>query len=90
MLCIIRLKQIPNIHTAFAVDPHYIVKDKERFQSGLVAILTRDLFISEHLSEPFIEKHAISTELFNVNWEKHTLKSLRVCGRDREPSRIPV
>ena len=46
------------------------------------------------MSEPFIEKHAISTELCNVNREKHRekhkLKSHRVCRRDREPSRIPI
>ena len=42
------------------------------------------------MSEPFIEKHAISTELCNVNREKHKLKSHRVCRRDREPSRIPT
>ena len=42
------------------------------------------------MSEPFIEKHAISTELCNVNREKHKLKSQRVCRRDREPSRIPT
>ena len=30
------------------------------------------------MSEPFIEKHAISTELCNVNREKHKLKSHRV------------
>ena len=37
-----------------------------------------------------IEKHAISTELCNVNRENHKLKSHRVCRRDREPSRIPT
>ena len=42
------------------------------------------------MSEPFIEKHAISTELCNVNREKHKLKSHRVCRRDREPSRITI
>ena len=50
--------------------------------------------MSEHfafMSEPFIEKHAISaTELCNVNREKHKLKSHRVCRRDCEPSRIPI
>ena len=30
------------------------------------------------MREPFIEKHAISTELCNVNREKHKLKSHRV------------
>ena len=42
------------------------------------------------MSEPFIEKHAISTELCTFNREKHKLKSHRVCRRDREPSRIPI
>ena len=42
------------------------------------------------MSEPFIEKHAISTELSNVNREKHRRKSHRVCRRDRELSRIPI
>ena len=32
----------------------------------------------------------MSTELCNVNREKHKLKSHRVCRRDREPSRIPI
>ena len=40
------------------------------------------------MTEPFIEKHAISTELCNVNREKHKPKSHRVCRRDREPSGI--
>ena len=42
------------------------------------------------MSEPLIEKHAISTELCNFNREKHRHKSHRVCRRDREPSRIPI
>ena len=42
------------------------------------------------MSESFIERHAISTELCNVNREKHKLKSHRVCRRDRVPSRIPI
>ena len=42
------------------------------------------------MSEPFVEKHAISTELFNFNREKHRRISHRVCRRDREPSRIPI
>ena len=42
------------------------------------------------MSEQFIEKHAISTELSNVNREKHRRKSHRVCRSDREPSRIPI
>ena len=42
------------------------------------------------MSEPLIEKHAISTERSYVNREKHRRKSHRVCRRDREPSRIPI
>ena len=42
------------------------------------------------MNEPFIEKHVISTELSNVNRERHRRKSRRVCRRDREPSRIPI
>ena len=42
------------------------------------------------MSEPFIERHSISTELCNVNREKHKRKSYRVCIRDREPSSIPI
>ena len=40
------------------------------------------------MSEPFIEKHAISTELSNVNREKHKLKSHRECRCDRETFKI--
>ena len=36
------------------------------------------------MTEPFIEKHAISTELSNVNREKHRRKSHRVRRRDRD------
>ncbi len=66
------------MHTAFTVDPHQ--KMRSAFGTGWSANLTRDLFMSEHLimSEPFIEIHAISTELCNVNREKHKLKSHRV------------
>ena len=42
------------------------------------------------MSGPFIEKHAISTELSNVNRAKHRRKSHRVCRHYREPSRIPI
>ena len=42
------------------------------------------------MSEPFIEKHAISTELCNVNREKHKLKSHPVSRCNREPSIIPT
>ena len=42
------------------------------------------------MSEPFIKKHDILTELSNVNREKHKHKSHRVCRRDCESSRIPI
>ena len=67
------------------------LKDEERFRNGLVGKpYKRSLYERTFMSEPFIEKHAISTELCNVNREKHKLKSHRVCRRDREPSRIPI
>ena len=67
------------------------LKDEERFRNGLVRKPhERSLYERTFMSEPFIEKHAISTELCNVNQEKHKLKSHRVCRRDREPSRIPI
>ena len=43
----------------------------------------------EHLSEHFVEKQAISTEISNVKREKHRRKSHRLRRPDREPSRIP-
>ena len=42
------------------------------------------------MSEPLIEKHAISIELSNVNREKHRWKSHRICRRNQEPTRIPI
>ena len=67
------------------------LKDEERFRNGLVRKpFERSLYERTFMSEPFIEKHAISTELRNVNREKHKLKPHRVCRRDREPSRIPI
>ena len=67
------------------------LKDEERFRKGLVRKpYERSLYELTFMNEPSIEKHAISTELCNVNQEKHKLKSHRVCRRDREPSRIPI
>ena len=67
------------------------LKDEERFRNGLVRKpYERSLYERTFMSEPFIEKHAISTVLCNVNREKQKLKSHRVCRRDREPSRIPI
>ena len=54
ILCIIRSKRIPNIHTA---------KIRSAFGTGWSANLTRDLF----MNQAFIEKRVISTELPNVN-----------------------
>ena len=69
------LKTHKNIHTSLGS----VREPYERF-----------LYERTIMSEPFIEKHAISTELSNVNREKHRRKSHRVCRRDREPSRIPI
>jgi len=67
------------------------LKDEERFRNGLARKpYERSLHEQTFMSEPFIEKHAISTELCNVNRQKHKLKSHRVCRRDREPSRPPI
>ena len=67
------------------------LNDEERFRNGLVRKpYERSLYERTFMSEPFIEKHALSTELCNVNREKHKLKSRRICRRDREPSRIPT
>ena len=63
----------------------------KRFRNGSVREPYEiSLYERTFMSEPFIEKHAISTELSNVNREKHRRKSHRVCRRDREPSRIPI
>ena len=50
----------------------------------------RSLYERTFISKPFREKHALPTELSNVNLEKHKRKSHRVSRRDREPSRIPI
>ena len=76
---------------AHSVHARPTLKDDERFRNGLVRKpYERSLYERTFMSELFIEKHAISTELCNVNREKHKLKSHRVCRRDREPSRIPI
>jgi len=67
------------------------LNDEERFRNGLVRKpYERSLNERTFMNKPFIEKHAISTELCNVNREKHKLRSHRVCRRDREPSRKPI
>ena len=67
------------------------LKYVERFRNGSVRE-PYEIFLYKRtfMSEPFIEKHAISTELSNVNREKHRRKSHLVCRSDREPSRIPI
>ena len=76
---------------AHSVHGRPTLKDEERFRNGLVRKpYERSLYERTFMSEPFIEKHAISTESCNVNREKHKLKSHRVCRRDREPSRIQI
>ena len=47
------------------------LKDEERFRNGLVRkSYESSLYKRTFMSEPFIEKHAISTELRNVNERK--------------------
>ena len=76
---------------AHSVHGRPTLKDEERFRNGLVRKLyERSLYERTFMSEPFVEKHAIWTELCNVNREKHKRKSHRVFRRDREPSRIPI
>ena len=79
-------------HTKYAhiIRSRPTLKDVECFGNGSVRKpYERSLYEWTFRSEPFIEKHAtvISTELSNVNWEKHRHKSHRVCRSDREPSR---
>ena len=76
---------------AHSVRGKLTVKDVESFRNGSVCEpYERSLYKRTFMSKPFIEKHAISTELPDANREKHKSKSHRVCRRDREPSRIPI
>ena len=60
---------------AHSVHGRPTLKDEERFRNGLVCKpCERSLYERTFMSEPFIEKYAISTELCNVNREKHKLK----------------
>ena len=80
-------------HTRYAqiVRGRTTLKDVERFRNESVREpYERPLYEQTFMSEPFMEKHAISTELSNVNREKHRQKSHHARKRDREPSRIPI
>ena len=58
---------------AHSVHGRPTLKD-ERFRNGLVCKpYDRSLYERTFMSEHFIEKHAISTELCNINREKHKL-----------------
>ena len=64
-------------------------KDVERFRNESVREpYERSLYERTFMNETFIEKHTISTELSNVNRERHRRKSHRVRRRDREPRPI--
>ena len=80
-------------HTKYAhiVHSRPTLRYVERFRNGTDRE-PYEIFLYERtfMSESFIEKHAISTELCNVNREKLRCKSHRVCRPDREPSRIPI
>ena len=59
------------------------LKDFGRFRNGSVREpYERSLYERTCMSEPFIEKHAISTELSNISREKHRRKSHRVFRPD--------
>ena len=80
-------------HTKYAhiIRGRPTLRDVERFRNGSVREpYERSLYERTFMSEPFIEKHAILTELSNVNREKHRRKTYRACRRDCEPSRILV
>ena len=80
-------------HTRYAqiVRGRTTQKDVERFRNESVREhYERPLYEQTFMSEPFMEKHTISTELSDVNREKHRKKSHHTRKRDREPSRIPI
>ena len=80
-------------HTKYAhiVRSRSTQKDVERFRKGSVRESYEiSLYERTFMGEPFIEKHAILTELSNVNREKHRHNSHRDCRRDREPSTAPI
>ena len=69
-------------HTKYAhiVRGRSTLKDVERFRKGSVRESYEiSLYERTCMGEPFIEKHAISTELSNVNREKHRRNSYRDC-----------
>ena len=69
---------------AHSVRGRSTLKDEERFRNGLVRKpYESSLYERTFMSEPFIEKHAISTELRNVNERnltihKYTSDSLKI------------
>ncbi|RMX46527.1 hypothetical protein pdam_00018717 [Pocillopora damicornis] len=84
-----------NSSTRFTVEIHSrfvpTLKYVERFRNGSVREpYDISLYERTFMSEPFIEKHTISTELSNFNREKHRRNYHRVCRCDREPSRLPT
>ena len=61
----------PDTKCAHSVRGRPTLKDEERFRNGLVRKpYESSLYERTFMSEPFIEKHAISTELRNVNERK--------------------
>ena len=76
---------------AYSVRGGPSLKDVERFRNGSVReFYERSLCERTFMNEPFMEKHAISAELSNVNQMKFKRKSHLIFRRDREPSRIPI
>ena len=94
--CKISTDTVSNTHKTHTKYAHIVrsrstQKDVEHFRKGSVRESYEiTLYERTFMGEPFIEKHAILTELSNVNREKHRHNSHRDCRRDREPSRAPI
>ena len=65
-------------------------RDKRNVERSRKGSVREPLYEPTFMSEPFIERHDISTELSNVNREEHKRKSYLICSRNREPSKIPI
>ena len=86
--CTIRSKRIQNMQSLHS---RPTLKDVEYFRNGSVREpYERSLYKQTFMREPFIEKHAISNKLSNVNREEQKHKSHCVCRCDHEPRRIPI
>ena len=76
---------------AHSVHGRPTLKDEERFRSGLVRKpYERSLYERTFMSEPFIEKRAISTELCNVDYKiNHQYQKILAKLRPTKPEFLP-